>query len=321
MKLFSSYFFLFIAFLLFAGCGSKKKPSLAGEDPVEVGDFIDFFPSKSIPYVFGDTTMNKKENDSLLISYKVFTQFVPDSLVKDIFGKNAKPKIYPMGKLKVSNNGNYLFVKIISGDKKIALILAFDKKDEFMDVMTILRSNEYPSAQQAIAVDRNFSINKTISRRNKDASTSEGKDVYGIDKETRKFVLIMTDPLEDKLAEVINPIDTGSRKHKYAADYGSGKMNLVSIRDGRKSDRLSFFIHFEKSNGACTGELKGEAIIKSSNTAEYRQGGDPCVLRFSFTPNAVVLKELEGCGSHRGLRCSFDGTFVKKKETKPAKRK
>ncbi len=63
----------------------------------------------------------------------------------------------------------------------------------------------------------------------------------------------MTDPLDDKITELINPIDTFSRKNKYAADYGTGKMNLVSIRDGRKNDQLTFFIHFEKNNGACTG--------------------------------------------------------------------
>ena len=82
-------------------------------------------------------------------------------------------------------------------------------------------------------------------------------------------------------------------------------------------DRFTFFIHFDKNNGACTGELKGEAIIKSPTVAEYREGGDPCVLRFTFTTGSVILKEEEGCGSHRGLRCSFDGSFARKKEPKP----
>ncbi|MGZ8551461.1 MAG: hypothetical protein ACXWV2_12395 [Chitinophagaceae bacterium] len=94
-------------------------------------------------------------------------------------------------------------------------------------------------------------------------------------------------------------------------------MNLVSFRDGRRNDRLSFFIHFEKNNGECTGELKGEAIIKSPTLAEYREGGDPCILQFRFTSSSVVVKELEGCGSRRGLRCSFDGTYPRKKDAKP----
>ena len=33
------------------------------------------------------------------------------------------------------------------------------------------------------------------------------------------------------------------------------------------------------------------------------------------------LKEVEACGSHRGLRCVFDGNFVRKKEIKQAEPK
>jgi hypothetical protein len=44
-----------------------------------------------------DTALNKKEKDSLLIADKIFAQFVPDSVLTKVFGKNAKPKIY-MGK-------------------------------------------------------------------------------------------------------------------------------------------------------------------------------------------------------------------------------
>jgi hypothetical protein len=63
--------------------------------------------------------------------------------------------------------------------------------------------------------------------------------------------------------------------------------------------------------------LKGEAIMKSPTMAEYTEGGDPCILQFRFTSSSVTVKELEGCGSRRGLRCSFDGTYPRKKESKP----
>ncbi|HLG40740.1 MAG TPA: hypothetical protein VI461_13770 [Chitinophagaceae bacterium] len=321
MNFLSSYCWLILLVALLTGCKDKKKPSLSGEDPVEISDFIDFFPEKKVPYQVGDTTLNKREKDSLLIGYKVFTQFVPDSFLQRVFGKGVKPKIYPMGRIKSPDDENYLFVKAISGDKKTVYVFVFDKKDQFMDGIQFLRLDQNLSTRQLGSIDRSYSINKLITRRNRDASVSEGKDVYGLNKESGKFMLIMTDPLDDKITEIINPIDTLSRKNKYAADYGTGKLNLVSIRDGRKSDRLSFFVHFEKNNGECTGELKGEAIIQSSNVAEYREGGDPCVLRFTFTSSSVNLKEVEGCGSRRGLRCSFDGAFARKKEPKPAKKK
>jgi hypothetical protein len=132
-------------------------------------------------------------------------------------------------------------------------------------------------------------------------------------------MLIMTDAPGDKATELINPIDTLPRKNKFSADYGNGKMNLVSIRDGRRNDRLSFYVHFEKNNGDCSGELKGEAMIRSSNMAEYNQNGDPCILKFIFSPGSVTLKEEGACGSRRGMKCLFDGSFPKRKEIKPKK--
>ncbi len=67
----------------------------------------------------------------------------------------------------------------------------------------------------------------------------------------------------------------------------------------------------------CTGELKGEATLKTPTTAEYREEGDPCVLKFIFSATAVTLKEVEGCGSRRGMNCVFDASFARKKYVKP----
>ena len=41
----------------------------------------------------------------------------------------------------------------------------------------------------------------------------------------KKIVLVMTDPLDEKNAEMVNPIDTLSKLHKLAGDY---------IRDKKK---------------------------------------------------------------------------------------
>ncbi|MDP4263823.1 MAG: hypothetical protein Q8941_14945 [Bacteroidota bacterium] len=307
---------LAVVLFLLAGCKPKKKPSLSGEGQVAINDFIDFFPVRTLPYQFTDSSLEKMEEDSLLISYKVFTQFVDDSVAGRLFGKGVKPKLYAMARVKAHGGENYLFIKSLSGDKREAFVFAFGKKNKLTDGLSVLRVDQNSSTQQSASIDKSYSVNKIITRKNPDGSISDGKDVYSLNTENGKFTLIMTDALDATITELVNPIDTLRRKNKYSADYGTGKMNLVSIRDGRKSDRLSFFIHFDKSNGTCTGELRGEAIIKSASLAEYRQGGDPCVLQFIFTPSSVTVKELEGCGSHRGLRCSFDGTFPRKKEPK-----
>lgn len=290
---------------------------MTGEEPVEVNDFIEFFQAVSLPYQVNDSILPKKDKDSLLISYKVFSQFVPDSVIATVFSKGVKPKIYSMGKIEVPKAETYLFVKASTTNKKVVYILAFDNEGKFIDALPLLRTDASKLMQRAAAIDRRYTITKTQLRKNADGSLSEGKDVYALNADAKDFMLIMTDALDDRITELINPIDTLSRKNKFSADYGSGKMNLVSIRDGRRNDRLQFFIHFEKNNGECTGELKGEATIKPNNIAEYRQPGDPCILQFRFTSSAVILKEIDGCGSRRGLRCAFDGSYARKKELKP----
>ena len=316
MPFFRQIFIVVLGLFLLAGCKHKKKPSLSGEDPVEVNDFIEFFEPVKLAFQVNDSTLLKKEKDSLLISYKVFTQFVPDSILGSVFGKNVKPKIYPLGKASVPKGETYLFVKAVSSNKKAAFIIGFNARNEFITGMPLLIPDAYASTTQTSTLDKRYTLTKSILRKNADASFNEGKDVYVLNAEAKSFMLIMTDALDDKITELVNPIDTLSRKSKWSADYGTGKMNIVSIRDGRKADRLRFFIHFEKNNGACTGELKGEAVIVSSTVAEYREGGDPCNLKFIFSSSSVTLKEVEGCGSHRNLRCSFDGNFARKKESK-----
>ena len=321
MDFFRKYSILILALVIISGCRHKKR-SLSGEEPVEVGDFIEFFPTRNLPYNFSDTIFQKKEKDSLLISYKIFTQFVPDSLLIKVFGKNVKPKIYPMGKIEAPKAETYLLAKTVSGDKRAVFILSFDKKQNFITAMPALRLDQNASTTQSFVMDSKYIFTKTLLRKNSDGSTSEGKDVYVLNEDAKNFMLIMTDALDDKPSEIINPIDTLSRKNKLSADYTAGKMNLVSVRDGRRNDRIIFFIHFEKNNGECTGELKGDALLLNANTAEYRQNGDPCVLRFNFVSSSLLLKEVDACGLHRGLRCSFDGSFIRKKEIKkPATKK
>lgn len=311
---------LLLAAMTFACGQKKKKPVMTGEDVVAPADFVEFFQPVKLPYIYADSQLLKKEKDSLLISYKIFTQFAPDSILSKVHDKTGKPKIYALGRAEIPDVLNYLFVKTVSGDKRALFIVCFDKKNQFVNAMIGLRPDQSSATIQSVVMDKKYVITKNVLRRNADGTLSEGKDVYSFSVASRQFELVMTDALEDKLTELINLIDTLPRKNKWSADYANGKMNLVSIRDGRSSGRLTFFIHFEKNNGKCTGELKGDATILSTNTAEYRVGWDPCVLKFTFSSSSVSLKEEEGCGSHRGIRCSFDGSFAKKKEAKSKKK-
>lgn len=317
MSLTKLFLLLGAGFILLAGCTSKKTPVLSGDEPVAVTDFIDFFQPLTLSYQAGDTLLDKKESDSLLISYKIFHQFVPDTVLSKLFGKGTRPKIWGIGKASVSGAETYLLVKAASPSKKALILLAFDKKEKFIAAIPALVPDNKRETNQSFGIDKRYTITRAVQRRNADGSISEGKDVYILNGESGQFILILTEALEDKITELINPIDTLGRKHKFAADYGTGKMNIVSVRDGRKPDRVSFFIHIEKDNGNCIGELKGEARWVSPGKAVYREDGDPCSLNFTFGSGSVTLDE-SGCGARHGLNCNFNGSYARRKYVKPS---
>jgi len=313
---------LFVAFYLLTGCGNKKKPSLSGTDEVAIGDFIESFELITPPYEVNDTVLNRKEKDSLLIANKIFLQFVPDSVLVKVFGKNAKPKIF-LGKRIEEKDETYLFTKAIAADKKAILVLCFDKENNFKAFLPLLVQDADPATQQISGLNRKFEFYQSVLIKKPDGSTGEGKDVYIYSGDAEQFLLIAKDALDDRVTEVTNPIDTLQKKNKFSADYVKDKMNIVSIRDDNKAGRINFFIHFDRNNGECSGELKGVANFISANTAIYKQPGDVCSLQFNFSSASVSLREIEACGEHRGVKCSFDGKYPRKKEAKqksPAKR-
>ncbi|MET0636268.1 MAG: hypothetical protein ABWZ25_09600 [Chitinophagaceae bacterium] len=313
----SSYRLLIVFLVFIHACKSPEPGSTTGEEPVSFKGFTALFPDIDLPLVMADSSFRSKLNDSLAIRPKLFSQYVPDSVQATLFGK-GKSKIFPVGK--VVGNTTYLVVRTVTGAKQAAYILAFDKKEKLQGAAAFIQPDNNTATQQNSVFDSKGAIYKNIIRKNADGSLSEGKDVYSFDPSIPGFGLVYTDALDDKQPDLVNPIDTFARKHKFSGDYGTGKNNIVSFRDGRKPDRLTFFLHFEKGSD-CTGELKGEAILRSATMAEYRQSGDPCSIQFNFTSNAVTVKEIDGCGAHRGLRCSFNGSFTKKKQAKPKNQK
>lgn len=310
---------LCLIILVAAGCKDKKKVALTGEEPVEVTDFIDFFPDVQLPFTVADTTLSKKSNDSTLIAYSVFTQFVPDSVLKKDFA-TAKPKLYPLGKTKEKDRETYLFVKAIQGTKRITYLITFDKKNQYLNSLPIVRPYAgYKSVYGSL--DRKFQITTYRERKAKTGDINFKRNVYIFNNASNDFTLILTEPNQDIIEDIINPIDTLSQKNKYTGDYSVNKKNFISFRDGRNASEILFFIHFEKNNGECNGELKGTARFMSSKQAVYKESGNPCTLEFKFTSSAVVMKELEGCGSYRDIKCFFEGTYPRKKKKSTKKSK
>jgi hypothetical protein len=289
---------------------------MTGEEPVEVADMINFFPEVSLPFVVADSTLARKSSDSLLVAYSIFTQFIPDTiLIKDF--KKVQPKLYALGRAKEKGRETYLFVKAVAGAKRVGYLVTFDKTDKYLNTLRLVRTGENFTHVYG-GLDKKFQI--TTYRERKGASeTTFKRNVYIYNSASNDFTLILTEPNEEIIEDVVNPIDTFSRKNKYTGDYVVSKKNFISFRDGKNSSEILFFTHFEKNKGECIGELKGTARFMSAKKAVYKEAGNPCTLEFNFTSSSVVMKEIEGCGSYRDIKCFFEGTYPRKKE-KPSKK-
>lgn len=300
--------------ILIWACKNKKQAG-ANEEGFTYSEFSEAFKTASLPFQVSDTLLLNNK-DTATIKAKAFSDFIPDSVKRKIFGKGAKVKYVPLWKVEVPKAERYFVVKASSGRTRAALLLTFNEKDEFAAVFPFLVPDADPSTRQVSGIDKSYSISRAVIQKRNNAPAAEGKDVYVYNNAAKDFTLIMTDPLDEKSVELVNPIDTLAKQHKLTGDFVKDKRNIVSVRDGRKVNFLTVFVHIEKG-GDCTGEIKGDAEITSPTTAVYRQPGDPCVLQFSFASSSVKLTELEGCGSRRGLGCLFEGSFPKKKEAKP----
>lgn len=304
----------FILFcLILAGCKDNKKEE-KDNDGFSYEGFSGQFRDLTLPYQLTDTAL-LKNRDTTSIRSPEFATYLPDSLKTKLFGKTTKVRYIAMGKLPAKKDITYYMVKAVAGNKPVALLYAFSGS-RFGGVIPFLFPDTDPATFQSSIVERSHSVLINISRRSSNI-TEDGKDVYEYYPDMGQFALILTNPLSRPNADIPNPIDTMARTHKFSGDYIKDKKNFVSVRDGRYANQLTIFIHIEKNNGTCTGELKGEILMTSATSGIYQQGGDPCVLSFRFGSNSVTLEEQSGCGSRRGVDCVLDGTFSRKKVVKP----
>lgn len=305
---------LVLFFSLFA-C-KPKKANLAGDEPVQVEDFIASFQTLKLPFILSDTALSRKTGDSLLISKTILQEFVPDTMYKKDFGKGSNPKFYALGSVPVKDAETYLFIKAATPGKSVVYILCYDKDQVFKAGMPVVSSSADRSMSYEGGMDRRYSIIRNRNRKKPDGQVIYNKSVY-VYNSVGVFTLILTESNEIvEVKEVYNPIDTLARKNALSGNYIRDKKNFISIRDGSKPGQLKFFVHFEKNNGECTGELKGELDLVKPNLAQYRKADDHCALEFSFTKTSITVRELEACGNHRGIKCVFEGTYPKKKDPK-----
>lgn len=310
--------FVWFALLFLLAC-KEKKASVSGDAPVKKDVFIEAFPPINLPYQAADTNLAKLA-DTTTISYKVFTQFVPDSVANQ-YAKDKKARIHPVGRIE-KDNETYLLTNFTQNRKTRLVAFVFDKKDKYVTHLPLLSNSNDDGHHHAVTVNREPTFIISRERISPDNQLQFTRNGYAYTNSTKSFIAVTNESNEDhKNTVILNPIDTLPRKNKYSGDYAENKKNFISVRDGRNASTYLFFIHFEKNDGQCVGELKGELTMRDEHRAVFHENGDPCVIDFVFSSNEISIKEQGSCGNHRGMRCQFNDSYRKKKEKKPVKGK
>lgn len=311
---------VFVIACSFCCCKHNPGNSRGKEKPVDLKDFINMFSPIKLPVTFADSSLSKKRTDSA-IATSTLMQFIPDSIFLKYWGKNPKSKFYASGKVSVKKAETYLFLKTLTV-RKAVYVMGFDKEGHFKAILPLVYKEEDPDISYISSMDNKYTLSVSHQHKVTQGRNFFKRSVYVFNEEGA-FTLIMTESNEQKsgLAQIYNPIDTLPHKHKFTGDYIQDKRNFISVRDGRSNSMVRFFVHFEKEKGSCIGELKGEARFISPTVARYSSNGDPCSIQFTFSDKNIRMKELEGCGSHRGIRCYFEGVYDKHKavKTKPVR--
>lgn len=301
--------FLFI--FITVSCGKKVK-DINSDEPLESKDFVEAFAEKTLPVQFNQKDLKQKENDSFFVKSKTIAQFIPDSIFSNYFGKTKDVKFYRKGRYKAETEETYLFLTAEKKEKKATYILCFDKNLVFSAGMELTHKITEPGVTLDGGMDRKLTVIKTRNTPSANGAFFYNKSAYVYNTEGM-FTLILTESNEPvKEAEVYNPIDTFATKDPLSGTYAQDKMNFVSVRDGGKPGKLLFFLNVSKRNGSCDGSLRGDMVQVKPNVFQYNKADDHCIIEFTFNKRQVQVKELEACGNHRGVRCSFDGKFSKK---------
>ncbi|UYQ91640.1 hypothetical protein MKQ68_16245 [Chitinophaga horti] len=304
-----------MAGLFLASCKDKSKKPGDEDRPLTFAEFSELFPAAKLPYKVSIETLKEKTADSLALKPKVAAQFLPDTLTAGVFQKE-KPRIYPLAYFK-TDDLHYVLVKAAGKSSSVAYICLFTPKGAFLN--RLLAGQVKPGNTKEITtnIDNRYNIKVNTAEKRSTNYTANREDTYGAYPDGN-IALIMTNSTDPGSGGLYNPIDTLPRTHKVSGDYTSGESNLVSIRDGETAKEFLFFISFSKDKGACHGELDGTARFTGANTGQFRDKNSECILEFKFSAGRVSISET-GCGAYRGIKCMFEGSFVKKKEPKKKK--
>ena len=307
--------FLILFFIVAIASCKHKQTDLSSDAPIKPNQFVTAFELLENGFTANDSNIVRLA-DTVNINTKLLARFIPDSIVNRLMNGDKNTSFHPVGRVDKTNEV-FLVLVSIKNRKPTTTVLVFDKKNMFVASKDLFRAGDNNEGYHyTISINREptFFVSKEKMVNEKDLKyTKLGWAFNG-----KSFIEVVKESNErsEKLTAIINPIDTFARENAYSGNYVEDDRNYIAVRDGRTKQDYLFFLHIDKNEGNCVGELKGEMHLTDSTHGTYSSGGDPCVINFTFDRNIIVIKEKGSCGNRRGMDCFFDDAYTKKKETK-----
>ena len=310
-----------LAALCFVIACSEEKTDLSGNTPLKINDFNKVFKTVTLPINISDTNL-AKVRDTIKIGAKALAQFVPDSVVEKIIPeKDQKAILYPLLKIEKETE-YYLMLNVHHPKKEEIVVVVFSKKNAYLDykIITQFLVEQKGSRNYGKSVSINREPTFLVEENKMDEENVLIYEKNGWAFTENHFRLIYFDSNKKPESKtIINPIDTLSTNNTYSGDYARDTKNFISLRDFTGvANKYQFFMHFEKKEGTCIGELKG-LLSFNKNQATYTEKGDPCIIHFTINGQIIKIKEDGNCGNHRNMTCYFNDSYDKKR--KPKKKK
>ena len=302
--------------LALIGC-AETKTDLSGNTPLKINDFNAAFKNIELPIRINDTNL-VAFTDTIKIGRKALEQFLPDSVVDVIAPKLLKNEsIFAVGKIEKETE-YYLLLNNKDAKKQTVSVIAFSKKNVFLGYQMLTQFDLIQKGSQFYG--KTLLINKEptflIEENKLDPEQGLTNEKKGWAYTDQGFRLIYLDAnIKPEQKAILNPIDTLPTLNTYSGDYARDKKNFIALRDFGNANKYQFFLHFEKKEGTCVGELKG-LLNFNKNQATYSEKGDPCTIQFTITGNVIKIKEDGNCGNHRNMTCYFNDSYDKKRKPK-----
>ena len=312
---------LWLAVLCCVMACSEKKTDFSGNTPLKINDFNKVFKTVELPISISDSNLSKLR-DTIEIGAKALGQFVPDSVVENIIpAKDQKAILYPL--LKIEKEAEYyLMLNVHRPTKDEIAVVVFSKKNVYLDykIITSFLVEHKGSRHYGKSVSINKEPTFLVEENKMDEENILVYEKNGWAFTENHFRLIYFDSNKKPESKtIINPLDTLATNYVYSGDYARDAKNFISLRDFTGvANKYQFFMHFEKKEGTCVGELKG-LLNFNKNQATYTEKGDPCIIHFTISGQIIKIKEDGNCGNHRNMTCYFNDSYDKKR--KPKKKK